>query len=200
MIKIYDIYVKNTGSILLLIDIHWCSGNSQHSMVSHVYCSNMTIEDYKWKILLTFMLALHAFVTSSFTLLYGEVIAKIQCYISTNKTQFYKTNPRNIANIFFAYLVHLYSFGAWCIYQRYSRNDMSSFPILYSTKKIKISEIYFCIGFVSNVFMDDISDMKCQIHKFTVGSLFCLLKKWSKFPTFMIALLFWIWLLCFLYN
>ena len=30
-------------------------------------------------------------------------------------------------------LVNIYSFGAWCIYEWYRRNDMSTYKILYST-------------------------------------------------------------------
>ena len=59
MIKISDIYVRNTGSLL--------------------YFNRISMYNYKWDRLPTFMLALIFYIIRSFNLVYVDVIANIQC-------------------------------------------------------------------------------------------------------------------------
>ena len=59
-------------------------------MLDHPDFNNISIDSYKREILNTFMLALHVYVACSLNIVYMEVIANIQCYISTRKTQFHE--------------------------------------------------------------------------------------------------------------
>ena len=54
--------------------------NSQHYMLPNPYYNNISINNYKREILPKFMLTLHAYVTSSLTLLYMKIIAKEYCH------------------------------------------------------------------------------------------------------------------------
>ena len=90
MMRISYIHVSTTGSLLQLIYIRRCGENIQNYMSANPDYKNISIYNYKQEILLTFILALHLYVTNAVTRLYVEVISKIQCYIFTKKTHFYK--------------------------------------------------------------------------------------------------------------
>ena len=77
MIKIYDIYVRTTGFLLQPIDFFRCKKHSQHSMLANPDFKNILIHYLKQEILQTFMLAFCLYITSSFTIIYLEVIANI---------------------------------------------------------------------------------------------------------------------------
>ena len=77
MIKISDIYVSTTGSILQLINFHWCRKNSQNSMLANPDFNNISIENYEQEILQTFMSEFCLFVTCSLNIVYPEVIVNI---------------------------------------------------------------------------------------------------------------------------
>ena len=62
-----------------MIYIRWGRENIQHSMLYNHDYNNISIDSYKREIFQTIMLALCVSVTSSLTLVYLEVIAKIQC-------------------------------------------------------------------------------------------------------------------------
>ena len=79
MIKIVDVYVRTTVSLLQHIDISWCGKNSQHYITAHTDLNKFLIDNYKREIFLTFMLEYCVYVTCSFNYLYLEVIANIQC-------------------------------------------------------------------------------------------------------------------------
>ena len=63
-------------------------------MLYNPYDNNISIDNYKQEIFMTFMLALHLYVTHSLNFVYVEVIANIQCYLSTRETQFNKKKER----------------------------------------------------------------------------------------------------------
>ena len=71
-------------------------------MLANPDYNNISIENYKWKILQIFMLALYVYATRPLTLVYTEVMANIQCQISTNEPLQLRNNnclgilPRNI--------------------------------------------------------------------------------------------------------
>ena len=56
---------QTTWSVLQLINIQWCSMNSQHSNLSNPYYKYLSIDNYKQDILPTFMLSLCVFFTGS---------------------------------------------------------------------------------------------------------------------------------------
>ena len=68
MIKYANTYVRNNVSQIKKININWCSKNSQQYMLDNPDLKNISIDDYKQEILLTFMLALCAFFTCSLAL------------------------------------------------------------------------------------------------------------------------------------
>ena len=76
MIKIEDIYVGTTLSLLQLIFCR-CINNSQHYVLANPDFNNLPIEKYKREMLQTFMSKICLFVTISLTLIYLEVIANI---------------------------------------------------------------------------------------------------------------------------
>ena len=51
MIKISNIYVSTTGSLLLMINMFWCRKKIQHSMLANTYYNKISIENYKQEIL-----------------------------------------------------------------------------------------------------------------------------------------------------
>ena len=131
MIIISNIYVINTGSLLHMINISWCSKNSQHYMLPHPNVDKISINNYKQEILPTFMLENCVYVTRSLNWVYVELISNIQCYIYKKKTQFHKKYQGTLPTVMFVYLVNIYSFDAWGIYVLYSRHYISVFTIFY---------------------------------------------------------------------
>ena len=79
MIKIDNICVIITESLLHLINIRWCRKNSQHYMLGHPNFNNISIENYRWEIFPKFMSADGVYVILSLNWLYAEVISSIQC-------------------------------------------------------------------------------------------------------------------------
>ena len=76
-INVSSIYGSTTGSLLQLIYICPCSNNSQHSTLANPDYNIISIEKYKQEIFPSFMLSLHAYVTSSLNRVYLEVVANI---------------------------------------------------------------------------------------------------------------------------
>ena len=74
MIKIAKIYVDTTGYLLRIVNILWCSINSQHSKLSNPYYNNLSIKNCKQENLPTFMLELCVFFTHELALVYLEAI------------------------------------------------------------------------------------------------------------------------------
>ena len=85
MIKISDIYVSTNWYILYKLNICWCRENSEHSMSANTDFNNISVENPKWKILPTFMLADGVYVAYSLNLVYMEIIASIKCYFLQGK-------------------------------------------------------------------------------------------------------------------
>ena len=85
MIKISEIYVSTTVSLLNMIYFCHNKENIQHSMWDHSYFKTNSMETTNEKYWQNFILSQCVFVTSIFTLVYLEVIANIQCYIYTSK-------------------------------------------------------------------------------------------------------------------
>ena len=79
MIKISDIYVSTTGSLLQLINIHLCMENSQHPMLYSNYFNNISIYNYKREIFPPFMLGYGMYVTCSLNWVYVKLITNIKC-------------------------------------------------------------------------------------------------------------------------
>ena len=74
------------------------------------------------------------YIKSALNLVYVEVISNINVSFPQVQHSFKKNKCQGILSTFMlAYLINLYSFGAWCINGWYSGQDMSNFPILYST-------------------------------------------------------------------
>ena len=79
MVKISDICVNATGSLLQLINICQCRRKIQHFMLYHPDLNHISIDDYYREILPTFLLAYGVYFTCSLNLVYVEVIHNIQC-------------------------------------------------------------------------------------------------------------------------
>ena len=58
-------------------------------MLANPDYSNISIDDYKWEILQTFKLSFCVYITCPLNLVYHELIANIQYYLFTSKTQVY---------------------------------------------------------------------------------------------------------------
>ena len=71
MIKVAEIYVSTTFSLLQLVFLFWFMMNSQNSMSANHKFNNISIENYKQEIFPTFLLAL-IFQISIFDLLYNK--------------------------------------------------------------------------------------------------------------------------------
>ena len=65
MIKVAEIYVITSGSLLHQINISWCRGNSQHSMLAHPDSNKFSIDNYKREIFPKFMLEDCVYATRS---------------------------------------------------------------------------------------------------------------------------------------
>ena len=79
MIRIDDIYVSTTASLLWKINIHRCKKNTQHYMLANPYFDKISIDSYKREILPILMLEDGVYITLPLNRLYVEVIANIQC-------------------------------------------------------------------------------------------------------------------------
>ena len=63
MIQIFDIYVRTTRSLLQQINIRWCREIIQRYMLANTDFNNISIDNQKWEILPTLVLADNECVT-----------------------------------------------------------------------------------------------------------------------------------------
>ena len=130
-------------------------------MLAHPYIRKFSIDNYKHKILQTFMLPDGEYITRSLDCLNVKEISNIQCQLSTRKTMCYKKiNERNIANIYvrifgkslhFRRMVHIWMIQP-ILYAIFSN-------IIFNNNMIKIYDISFIItGYI----LQHINIHKCR--------------------------------------
>ena len=158
MIEIFDIYVSITIYLLQYIYIILGWKNIQHSMLANPDYNKISIENYYQEIFQIFMLALCLYITCSLTI-----------FLSGSNNQ----PPMSYLHKEFNVLLN--------------KKHQRIFPTTILASLKTLVSLIFHNKYLTAVLIEDITDMKCQLHHLQFGGYFIQQQKSRQFKTFMLA-------------